>query len=174
LKYEDYIGLIAETAHYVIENMDAEICLIPHNLDIDKEKDDREACTIIKEKLAYKDKVKVISSDYDINEIKGIIGRCEMFIGCRMHSTIAAVSMCVPTVATVFGIKFDEVIGNIISRDEHFIDIEYPDYKVLICELKSKVDYVWQNRDRIRSELRETISITKEQALLFGRLLGEF
>ena len=41
----------------------------------------------------------MIAHEYDQHAIKSIIGRCDFFIGSRMHACIAALSQKIPTAA---------------------------------------------------------------------------
>ncbi|MCK4824863.1 polysaccharide pyruvyl transferase family protein, partial [bacterium] len=109
--------------------------------------------------------------EYMADELKGIIGLCDMFIGCRMHSTIASTSMSVSTIAVVYGHKSHGVIGNMMGQGKYFIEIEKYTPNELLSELKAKIDHAWANRDSISNELKELAEAAKERALLNGSLI---
>ena len=168
-KYQRYVEVMTGTIDYLVDKLNADVLLIPHS--IVPTEDDRIISGRIHEQVKSKSKVKLITGEYMADELEGIIGECDMFIGCRMHSTIASTSMSVPTIAVVYGHKSHGVIGNMMGQGKYIIEIgEYaPDE--LLSELKAKIDHAWANRDYISNELKERAEAAKEQALLNGSLI---
>jgi polysaccharide pyruvyl transferase WcaK-like protein len=62
---------------------------------------------------AERNRIHLLSSEYGACELKGIIGKCEFFIGSRMHACIAAISQGVPTVAVAYSRKFTGVFDSV-------------------------------------------------------------
>ena len=71
------------------------------------------------------DRVQMVRAGLSAPELKWAIGRCAVFVGARMHATVGAFSMGVPTVSLSYssksvGINLD-VLGNtefvIAARD---------------------------------------------------------
>ncbi|MHC4553035.1 MAG: polysaccharide pyruvyl transferase family protein [Planctomycetota bacterium] len=51
------------------------------------------------------DRLLLVGPDYNAQQLKWIIAKMSVFIGCRTHSTIAALSSCVPTLSIGYSIK---------------------------------------------------------------------
>lgn len=165
---------MAETADYVIEQYNAVVCFIP-NVAADpygKESADSIAAKQIIKQMKHPDKPKITADSYTASEIKGIIGKCDMFFSCRMHSAIASTSMCIPTVVMAYGTKFDDVIGGTMGQQKCMVRIEASPEKIF-NELKSKLDYVWANRIAIKNELKVKSELADKQALQFGQLVKQ-
>lgn len=54
-------------------------------------------------------RVHIAAGNYDSHQVKALIGRCEFFVGSRMHSCIAALSQGIPTVGIAYSRKFKGV-----------------------------------------------------------------
>lgn len=162
-----YVELMATVIDYVVDRLDATVCFIPHV------NSDREVCYRIYEQMGNKQATRVLRGKYPPDEIKGVIGSCDMFIGCRMHSTIASTSMGVPTVAIAYGDKFYRIIGKTMGQEEYIVNIWNPSFDELLAELKGKLDSLWKNRDKVKEELRERAKIAQQQAMLYGKLIKE-
>jgi colanic acid/amylovoran biosynthesis protein len=61
----------------------------------------------------YEHRLFLLTGNYKEHELKGIIGRCDFFIGSRMHACIAAISQGVPTAALAYSDKFKGVFESI-------------------------------------------------------------
>ncbi len=158
-KYDKYVRLMSETVDFVIEKLGASIVLIPHSLSEagnlkHKLLDDRIACRNTYEKVKNKHKVQLIEGHYSPGEIKALIGKCDLLIGCRMHSTIASTSLFVPTVALAYGEKFEGIIGNLMGQKDRIIKVD-SNYEILSERLKSKIVDTWEKQCFVRKDLEE-------------------
>jgi polysaccharide pyruvyl transferase WcaK-like protein len=151
----------------LIENLNATIILIPHVYTSGV--DDRIAINKIFHNVENKSKVKTIKNEYTPEELKGIIGQCDLFIGARMHATIAATSMLVPTVGIAYSHKMYGIIGEMLGQQKYILDIKELNYESLI----SKINDAWENREKIRKELEVKIPMVQERAMLNGKLVKE-
>ncbi len=171
-----YVELMAAMIDYVVDRLGATACFLPHvtgHMLSDEYNNDRELCSRIYEQVRAKPDVGLLRGDYLPDEIKGVIGSCDMFIGCRMHATIASISLGIPTLAIAYGDKFYRIIGKSIGQEAYIIDIRKPGFDELLAELKSKLDSLWANRQRVSQELKERARTAEEQALLYGKLIKE-
>jgi len=165
-KYEKYVKLMAEIVDFVIEKLDAYVILIPHSLSEVKNPrhkllDDRVACRSIYEKVKDKHRVQLIEEHRNPGEIKALIGKCDLFIGCRMHSTIASTSLFVPTVALAYGEKFEGIIGDLMGQKDRVVRVNV-NYKVLSERLKSKIIDTWEQKSFIKRDLQERLKSVQE------------
>ena len=130
---------------------------------------DKKVISEIYNVIKNKSKVNIIQNEYNADELKGIIGICDLFVGARMHATIAATSMYVPTVGIAYSHKMHGIIGQYIKQENYIIDIEDLNYDSLM----NKICDCWNNRDIIKQELRITIPQIKEKALLNGKYVKD-
>lgn len=166
---EEYVSdVLAKAIDELVENLDAGIVLIPHVYDL--KFDDRKAIKSIFKKVKYNSKVYMIVNEYSSQELKGIIGQCDLFIGMRMHATIASTSMLVPTIGIAYSHKMYGIIGKTLGQERYIVDINQLSYNNLI----SKIYDAWNNKDKIKKELEIKIPFVKDKALVNGILVKEF
>ena len=95
-----YLSAISKLVDYIVETKEACVILIPHAIAPTAwGHDDTFAIRAVYRLIRNKSKVRIILKDHDPRELKAIIGYCKVFIGCRMHANIAAISQGIPTVA---------------------------------------------------------------------------
>ena len=164
---KELADIMARVIDNLVENLNATIIMIPHVYT--PKVDDRIAINRIFQNAKNKSKVKTIKNEYTPQELKGIIGQCDLFIGARMHATIASTSMLVPTVGIAYSHKMHGIIGEMLGQEKYVIDIKELDYESLI----STINDAWENREKIRKELEVKIPQVKEKAMLNGKLVKE-
>ena len=159
---------MARTVDYLIDTLNATIVFIPHVTER-WGNDDRTVADDICKIVIHKQKIVSIKNEYTAEEIKGIIGQCDLFIGARMHATIASTSMCVPTVAIAYSHKTHGIIGEMLGYNNYVLDVRNRsfDYDVLV----STTNDVWNNRLKIRKELELKMKHIKQRALLNSKLV---
>jgi len=177
-KYEEYISCMAEITDFIVQELKANVILIPHSLSERGElasfsdEDDRIHCERIHALVKNKQTVTYIKGNYSAQEIKWLIGACEMFIGCRMHSTIASTSICVPTIAVAYGQKFEGIIGNMVGQSDQIVRIDI-DRQSFLSQMRSKIVMTWANKDMLRNDLEGKMLPIKNSANSIVVLLKE-
>lgn len=107
-----------EFLRYILDNSDRNILLIPH---VTKEADgDQLILGRIADKL-NSDRVQTVPPTMTAAQYKSIISRCDIFIGARTHSTIAAYSTCVPTLVIGYSVKSRGIAKDIFGTDEGLV-----------------------------------------------------
>jgi len=112
--YKNYVNLI----NYIIKNTDYSIALFPHVIQ------DFNTDVNILAKLydEFSDTSRVILIEEEgCSELKGYIARCEMYIGARTHSTIAAYSSFVPTLVLGYSVKSRGIAKDIFGTYENYV-----------------------------------------------------
>ena len=165
--YEEYVEVMAQVVDYLIDKLNAVVIFVPHSMAPGG--DDRIAAKDICQKAKHKQNVISITNEYTPEELKGIIGTSDLFIGTRMHATIASTSMYVPTIAIAYGHKTHGIIGEMLGQEKYVIDIKELSYESLILTIND----AWVNREKIKKELEMKIPIVKEKAMLNGKLVKE-
>jgi colanic acid/amylovoran biosynthesis protein len=147
--HEKFVNLMANVVDYVIDNFNVDVVFIPHVTGPMRENDDRIIASEVYNKLDHKDRAKLISDDLTPQEIKGIIGKGELFVGSRMHACIAALSMGVPTINISYHHKSSEIMA-MFGLDQNVIGAKDLDYDTLIAKIKG----TWEKRDSIRESIK--------------------
>lgn len=162
-KREHYMKLMVDLIKYILKKNDVIVLLIPHAMVPGD--DDRPIHEEIFLKLNEDEQKLVIPirKAYRADEIKGIIGLCDLFISCRMHAAIAAISMRIPTIAFSYGHKFHGVLGRLVEKKQ-IIDLRYSEWNALLSKLKMAFDYAWTNREKIAKSLEEKMKEIKHKS----------
>jgi polysaccharide pyruvyl transferase WcaK-like protein len=156
---------IRRAVDYLTGELGATVVFIPHGYS-PGEGDDRIMAEEIYRTVKHKHKVKLITGDYTSQELKGIIGECDLFIGVRMHANIAATSSYVPTLAIAYSHKARGIM-KMLGQEKYVCE------KVTTQDLISKIDEIWFNKEKITKELKRRIKTLKKNALLNGKLVKE-
>lgn len=165
---EHYIKTMVDAIDHLTETQEADVILIPHVYQ--QRNDDREVVKRIMAEISNPKKVFQVKGEYSAAELKGLIGLCDIFIGARMHATIAATSLCIPTIGIAYSHKMHGIIGKALDLEQYVIDINTLDSDVL----KTTIDTVWSNRVAIKQHLKNVVPQVKEKSLLNGYYLAEY
>lgn len=167
--YKKHSILIANVLDFLVETKNAEVIFIPHSLGLEKHLDDRILSEYIFDKCKNKERIKVIKNEYSAEELKALIGKCDFFIGERLHSVIGAMSMNVPSI----------VLSNISDQRLDIIrEIGQNNAICFVEELKQnhliqKIEEMWLVREQIKKDLETEIKNAKERSMQNGFLLKE-
>ncbi len=160
----DYKDLIESILRFLIEDKGATVLLIPHvrgELGSDgPSESDAQVCKQIFHKWRSKhhERIYLAEGDYTTNEIKFVIGLCDLFIGSRMHSCIAALSLGIPGIALSYSDKFLGVMET-IEMTELVADPRTMD----VPEILRIIDRAIERRQLLRQQLQNTIPRVKDQ-----------
>lgn len=116
----DYAAFLPRLVEALLHEHPGEVWLIPHTYaPADSVESDPEACRRVRAALpeSVRQRVRMVTGEYDCHEIKAIIGQCEFFIGSRMHACIAALSQGIPTVGIAYSRKFAGVFESVGAGD---------------------------------------------------------
>ncbi len=111
-----YHELVNRLIAFCIEEKQATVLLVPHVFGTDpRSESDQLVCEELYSRLKekYKGRLDLVRGTCDQNELKHWIGRCDLFLGSRMHACIAAVSQQVPTIGLAYSGKFEGVLGSL-------------------------------------------------------------
>jgi len=114
--------------------------------------------------VQQKDRVKLLRGDYSAAELKAVIGRCDLFVGGKMHANIAALSLHVPTVAIQYSSKFYGIM-RMLGQEQYICD------KLTAEAVESRIVEAWSNREKIQAELKSKVEAVKKQASLNAGLV---
>lgn len=124
---------------------------------------------IIDKGVAKMEDVLIPSEPYIPKQLKAIIGRLDMLVTGRVHASVAATSMCVPTVFIRYnkGMKSTKIDGfaKLLDMQNYVVS---PDD---VTEINACIDKCWGNREDIRQRLKKCVPNVQEAAIKsFDRL----
>lgn len=111
---------IAELIKWIVNETDMAICLIPHVYNIEKSIQDIDVLKEIYNEFKDTGRVCIVDKELSCVELKYIISKCRFFVGARTHSTIAAYSTQVPTLAISYSIKSRGIAKDLFGTEEGF------------------------------------------------------
>jgi len=113
------------------------------------------------------EKVSLIPPIYNASETKWIINQMEFFAGARTHSTIAAISSCVPTLSFIYSLKGKGINNDIFGHDNYSLNPELLNPE----SVANKIEYMMDNSKEIVYHLRKVIPMFEEEAYNAGKYL---
>lgn len=166
----DYMELNVAIVESLLKHEEVMVCLVPHVFGQTLENDfvaSRAVLNGIKPEL--RDRVVLFDEEFTAAEVKSVIGRCDLFIGARMHACIAAISQCIPAIPLGYSDKFMGVIKSI------GLDDVVQDMRTIKPEsILNNIDTIFEKREDIRTLLCNKIPEVKLSIeKLFGELLQE-
>jgi polysaccharide pyruvyl transferase WcaK-like protein len=177
-KFNQYVFTLKKFIDYVVSSGRFALILIPHSVPgsfATPDENDKALSREIYSSYAGSPDIYFLRGDYDSEEIKGIIGACELFVGFRMHSTIASTSLGIPTLAVVYGHKSHGIIGKMLGQEDCIIDITSFNAEQLFNELIEKFEFIQKRETEIHEELivhsRKAKELARLNILSIKRLL---
>lgn len=116
ITYKNVIRLIED----VISNTQMQICLIPHVYNVERNTQDIQVLKVLYNHFMESGRVSIVAKELSCEELKYIISKCRFFIGARTHSTIAAYSTGVPTIALSYSIKSRGIAKDLFGTEEGY------------------------------------------------------
>lgn len=175
----DYPAAMAELAEFLHHSFGCNVLLIPHQVYPNWYKfnnlyrpdaydgDDRYAIKQVMERLNGNGFVFPVMGEYSAREYKGICAECEMLVGGRMHSIIAALSSDVPVVLIQYSHKALGVM-NTLDLENCVWDFRAPKETLFVT-----IENVWSSRQSLKMQIQESMADYKRQAWTAGELLAE-
>lgn len=147
----DYSRFLPELVEAVLAETKHDVWLVPHTFEPSgNPESDPEACARVRDVLpaALRERVHLVTSEYDERRIKGVIGRCDFFVGSRMHSCIAALSQGIPCVGVAYSMKFQGVFES-VGVGDWVVDGRTTTNEAAIRRILE----LYRQRDAVRGEL---------------------
>lgn len=157
----NYAELIKRIVLYFANEKKVNVVLVPHVFG-EEEESDVSACARVYEELKAEcgGRLHLLSGRFNQHEIKHVIGRCDFFLGARMHACIAAVSQGVPAVCMAYSRKFAGVLES-IKCGNLVVDMCAQDAD----QVMATIEHLYSTQPAVRSVLRETIPGVREGVL---------
>ena len=151
---------------FVFENTTMKVLLVPHV--VEENNNDYDFMKPIFEKFEHTGRIAILPPDLEARQYKGYIAGTRFFVGARTHSTIAAYSGGVPTIALGYSVKARGIAKDIFGEEKYVLDIKaMTDYE----ELRDEFLKLLENENEIRRELMKSIPLRMRSAMEAGEML---
>ena len=159
----DYPALVEALIEHLIRGLDASVLLVPHVFGSETHAEsDSIVCAQLFEKLKsrYAGRIGLVRGSHNQSEIKSVIGRCDFFVGSRMHACIAALSQNVPAVAIAYSQKFKGVMET-LGIPSLVADLRSMNQEEVIQQITEN----FEAREQIQQQLRERMPAVQQTVL---------
>jgi polysaccharide pyruvyl transferase WcaK-like protein len=159
----------AEVVRRLLRDQERPILLVPHVTAPEIWNNDHALLQAIERRLEQgeKQRVAVLPDSLTAPEVKWAIGRCSVFAGSRLHSTIGALSSGVPTLAFGYSQKAKGVMRDLYGHDEMCLKAECFD----LAHVTAGVTRLLADADSLREIIAARLPEWRESALSAGRKL---
>ncbi len=165
--YHNHISMMGEFIDKIVNTHNAKFVFIPHCIGFGRNLDDRIAAEDIYNICNSKSNIKLITTEYDAQELKGLIGELDFFIGERVHSVINALSMKVPSICISFSDDKRLDMLKLIGQEDAICHVE----NLNLDQLVIKFNLMWSMKATIQKDLTERIKEIQNQSRRNGGLL---
>ena len=144
--YKNFYNLI----DYIIKRTNYNIVLIPHVT----HENNNDRIPLFKLASQFNsERILLVNEDFNCMQLKYIISKCKMFVGCRTHSTIAAYSTCVPTLVVGYSVKARGICRDIFGSYEDLL-VDARKFET-DNDLKNKFIAFSAREDELRNHLKK-------------------
>jgi polysaccharide pyruvyl transferase WcaK-like protein len=157
----DYRTFVKRLVEQLLLDNSNRILLVPHTFAAEgRVESDPAACRDLQQALSpsLRDRVHLVTKEYDQHGIKGVIGMCDFFIGSRMHACIAALSQGIPTVGVAYSGKFSGVF-EMVGGENWVIDGRTEG----VDEALIRVEELFSERKANRPILRARVAAARQE-----------
>lgn len=151
--------MFAQLADYLIEKYKVKIVFLPFKFDDDVQ--------VSEEILSLmKNQADILKIKLEPEELISILSKFSLMIGVRLHSIIFSSMANLPFIA----FKYDPKIKNFVAElglSELLLELD----NVSLEKIQEKIEYIRENKDRIKEILSEKVKDLKEKALINNNLV---
>ncbi len=157
------IGALARAIDMTSSELGGGVALVPFH-----HPDDVEYAELVRSMTATPDDVMIVKGKYRPAEVLGLIAKCDLVVGMRLHSLIFAASAAVPFVAVSYDPKIDEFAGEFGMKPAVHTPLVGPEI------LFDAIAEAYENRGRIKTKITETTKRLRERSQSGFDALGEY
>lgn len=158
----------------ILNELDAQVLIIPHVHDIRPSNDDRILATNLHKSFDFDPRIHYVGAENSASEFKGLIGSCDMIIAERMHASIAGLSSGICTVVVGYSVKAEGIMVDLFGTEavnkgllisiQQFLDAGTS------CAM---IHTAWSQRNQVSSQLKEVLPRVKKAAESNFELLSQ-
>jgi colanic acid/amylovoran biosynthesis protein len=146
------------------------IVLIPHVASPVAERDDRDFLRSLARTVNAPDRITLLEPELNAAQLKWVIGKALCFVGARTHSTIAALSMGVPTLSLAYSIKAWGINEDVFGHARYCLASQSLRDENLFTQ--RVIELVHQHVD-VRRQIEWVLPTLKAKAMTAGDALRE-
>lgn len=172
--YDKHLKAWHQVANMLLDELDAQVLIVPHVQEINAHNDDRILATKLLRSLNFDPRVRLAGADHSASELKGLIGACDMVVAERMHAAIAGLSSGVCTVAVGYSIKAEGIMTNLLGTEALQNGLLIPIHQFLDADATcATIRTAWNRRQEVAKQLNEVLPQVKQNsASNFDMILG--
>jgi len=109
----DYVAEVASQIDFITEEMGRPVFLVPHSVRMNDDKlhnNDLPVCRAIYASVASPERVLFPDAEFTSQELRHLIGECDLFVASRFHAMVSSLAMGVPTFVIGWSHKYREVL----------------------------------------------------------------
>lgn len=150
-----FLRQLVNTIDRLIEEFNADVVFIPHVTSCDAGYFDcLRFSSLIKKMLRNKDHAIVLTKEYTVEELWGIIGLCDVIISMLTHPVIASLKLCIPTVAISYSHKTRGVM-NLFGVEKYVLCYDDFDSNKIV----KIVNELIKNGNNVKQQLKQRVYI---------------
>ncbi|WP_375000328.1 polysaccharide pyruvyl transferase family protein [Aeromicrobium sp. CTD01-1L150] len=166
----DYAAIIAEFIES-LQSRGRNVALIPHSVRTGTDKthnNDLPLCRDIFGRLASQDGVLFVDRELSSQQLRWLIGQCDLFVASRFHAMVSSLAMAVPTVVIGWSHKYREVLEMFEVEEWAFgSDQLTPAY------LADRFSELEEQRDEVKAKLDENLPKVKATSRAQADLIAQ-
>lgn len=151
---------------FIFENTTLKVLLVPHV--VEDNNNDYEFMKPVYEKFSETGRIAILPQTLNAMQYKGYIAHTRFFIGARTHSTIAAYSSGVPTIALGYSVKARGIAKDIFGEERNVLNFNSMTDAV---PLKKEFLKLVEEENEIKGELMRSIPLRMRSAMEAGEML---
>jgi polysaccharide pyruvyl transferase WcaK-like protein len=162
-----YLTNMAALADHIVNSISAKVVLIPNALSAEPLNDDAFVAREICRRMTKPNETFIFLEEYNAWEMKGIIGQCDVVVGSRYHSIVAALSQGIPVLAVGWHEKYPEVL-RLVGQEKHLCLAK----SLSLNDLREQFDSLWHDRHRIKNEINAVLPQIREKIFQGGKAVS--
>jgi polysaccharide pyruvyl transferase CsaB len=155
---EHYYALLANTADYMVDRLDADIVFVP------MERTDVQHSHGVVAHMYNSERAEILRRAYTPQQTLDLLGRFEFAVGMRLHFMIFAALQGTPFVALPYATKVEGFLDELEMEMPPLDDIG-------IGQMIARIDRSWDNREDIRSRIKRRLPALQSRARETNQLL---
>lgn len=169
---DDYVQQVVDQIDYLTETMGRPVYLVAHSTRPNDKlhNNDLPVCRLIHARVASPGKVLFPEFELSPQQLRSLIGRCDLFVASRFHAMVSSLATGVPTLVLGWSHKYREVLDmfELAPWALPEADVDYKTFVSRILELDAQKEGVRtslaEHFPRVRAKAMEQLDVIDEVA----------
>jgi polysaccharide pyruvyl transferase WcaK-like protein len=165
----DYIGQTADFIKHLLTS-GRKVVLLPHSAREDSTKthnNDLPLCREIFDRVGVDANLMFIDKELPSQQLRYIIGECDLFVASRFHAMVSALAMAVPTLVIGWSHKYQEVL-EMFGAEEWAM----PHNEAELGALVARFEQLAEARTEVAESLQQHLPAVQERSLAQADLIA--